>query len=277
MSERAAEQAVGAAVDLADIGNEFVKVARHGNIAVMTITNPGKKNAFGLKMREGMISAFRHLMYFDKETRAVVLTGADGAFCSGGDISEMKDMGLLRWRERLILTAGVPRAMLTGPKAVVAAVEGVAFGAGWSLAMASDYVVASGNARFCAAFARVGLIPDTALMWTLTQRIGRTRARQYMMLATEITAADALSQRIIDEVAEPGQALTRALAVAAQYAAMPPVSQALIKEAMAAGTDTFADALKAEVDYQSIAVATADHREAIKAFVEKRKPVFTGE
>jgi enoyl-CoA hydratase/carnithine racemase len=270
MSEQAGQQ-------LDDLGNELVKVERNGQIAVMTITNPGKKNAFSLKMREGMITAFRHLMYFDKDTRAIVLTGADGAFCSGGDISEMKDMGLLRWRERMILTGGVPRAMLAGPKAVVAAVEGVAFGAGWSLAMASDYVVAARNARFCAAFARVGLIPDTALMWSLTQRIGRTRARQYMMLANELSAPDALAQNIVDEVAEPGQALERALAMAGQYAAMPPVSQALIKEAMLAGTDSFAEAQKAEVDYQSIAVATHDHREAVRAFVEKRKPVFTGE
>jgi len=261
----------------AEIGNEYVMTEKRGRVAVLTITNPGKKNAFALRMRGGLISAFHHFMYFDKEVGAIVLTGADGAFCAGGDISEMVDFGIMGWRERMVYTAQVPREMLSGPKAIVCAVEGVAFGAGLSLAMASDYVVTARNARFCAAFARMGLVPDTALMWTLTQRVGRTRARQLMMLATEFSGEQALAERIVDEIVEPGQALERALAVGEQYAAMAPISHALIKDAMFAGTDTFANAMKVEVDYQTTAATSRDHREAVQAFREKRKPQFKGE
>src|SRR5205085_1118669 len=108
----------------------------------------------------------------------------------------------------------VIRDLLGGPKPAVAAVEGVAFGAGLSLAVACDYLVASGSARFCAAFLRVGLVPDTGIFWTLPKKIGMTHARAMLSLANEIDSAEALRIGLANQVVAPGAALTAAIAYA---------------------------------------------------------------
>ena len=258
------------------LGGEQIKITRSGNVAIVTMDVPARKNAFSLKMRHELISSIRQLMYFD-DCRALVLTGAGGVFSSGGDITEMRKRTHMEVRERIDLVSQLVRLILTGPKPVVAAVEGPAFGAGWSLTLASDYAVAATDAKFCAAFIRVGLVPDTGLFWSLIQRIGRTKAKQYMTLATEITGSQALAQGLVDEAVEPGAALARAIEVGEQYARMPPLTVGLIKEAVMNRTDSLADAIKAEIDFQAVAMGTSDHQEAIQAFREKRKPVFKGE
>ena len=169
------------------LGNEVVKISRSGNVAIVTMSLPERKNAFNLKMRHGLINSFRQLMYFD-DCRAIVLTGEGGAFCAGGDITEMRKRTTMEIRERIDLVSQLTRIMLTGPKPIISAVEGPAFGAGWSMALASDYIVAAKDSKFCAAFIRVGLVPDTGIFWSLLQRVSRgataMSAREMLEIAT---------------------------------------------------------------------------------------------
>ena len=268
MSEKSMSQAVV---------EQLIEVTREGPVAVVTLNNPARRNAMGRQMRQLLRDTMHRLMVDDPESKAIVLTGAGEHFCAGADISEMTKRTILQSREILAESCAVVREMLTGPKPVVAAVEGVAFGAGLSLAVATDYVVAASNARFCAAFLRVGLIPDTGILWTLPKRIGMARAREMLSLATEIDGHRAAAINLANEVVEPGAAREKAIEVALGLASMPPLGVALLKEALTNAATTMEGALRAEIDYQPILRRSKDHQAACKAFVEKTSPVFTGE
>ena len=255
----------------------LIEVSREGPVAIVTLNNPRRRNAMGRHMRQLLRDTMHHLMVDDAESRAIVLTGAGEHFCAGADISEMTKRTILQSREILAESCTVVRAMLAGPKPIVAAVEGVAFGAGLSLAVATDYVVAASNARFCAAFLRVGLIPDTGILWTLPKRIGMARAREMLSLATEIDGNRAAEINLANEVVEPGAARASAIEVALGLAALPPLGVALLKESLTNAATTMEGALRAEIDYQPILRRSKDHQAACKAFMEKTQPVFTGE
>jgi enoyl-CoA hydratase/carnithine racemase len=255
----------------------LIEVTREGPVAIVTLNNPRRRNAMGRQMRQMLRDTVHRLMVDDPESRAIVLTGAGEHFCAGADISEMTKRTILQSREILAESCVVVREMQAGPKPVVAAVEGVAFGAGLSLAVAADYVVAASSARFCAAFLRVGLIPDTGILWTLPKRIGMARAREMLSLATEIDGNKAAAIDLANEVVEPGAACARAIEIALGLAALPPLGVALLKEALTNAATTMEGALRAEIDYQPILRQSKDHQAACKAFMEKTTPVFTGE
>jgi len=260
-------------------GDPAVHVSRDTEtpgVAVVTIDFPSRRNAFSLAVRQKMYAALDQLMYHDPSCRAIVLTGAGAAFCAGGDISEMTERTVLESRERSRLTVGIFELMVTGPKPIVAAVEGPAMGAGLALAAASDIVVASREARFCAAFIRVGLLPDTGLYWSLPRRVGGGRARELIMTGREIGGEEALRIGLANQLAEPGAALAAAVVQARRYLAIPPLTQAHVRVTLAKGADSLDQALESEADLQPLMRRTQDHREAVTAFLEKRKPVFVG-
>ncbi len=145
-----------------------------------------------------------------------------------------------------------------------------------SLATACDFVVASQRSKFCAAFAKVGLAPDGGLYWTLSQRVGVGLAKKLIMLAPTLPAADAEKMGIVDETVADGEALSRAIAIAAEFAAVAPLSMAVVKAAYADGILTLEDAFRAERDHHPMLVRSADHLGAIDAFREKRLPEFSG-
>lgn len=259
-----------------DRPDDMVPLTRSGAVAVLTLTYPARRNAFCLQMRTQLRDRLEATMA-DPEVRALVVTGAQGHFCAGGDISEMAPRTLLQNRERWNLVTGLVRQIALGPKPVVAAVEGTAMGAGLSIAALCDHVVAARDAKFGAAFVKVGLLPDMGALWSLQHRVGRAKARAIFGLGRTFDGVEAGRIGLADEVAEPGEALTRATAVAEEYAALPPVASALIKSAMAQGVDGLEAAIRTEVDYQVVAMDSADHGEAVRAFMEKRVPRFTGE
>ncbi|TDN59254.1 enoyl-CoA hydratase-related protein [Paraburkholderia sp. BL10I2N1] len=264
------EQATGDAT-------QIVQVHQDEAIAIVTLNYPERRNAFSLKMRETLYDRLHHLMHHEEGCRAIVLTGASNTFCAGGDISEMKPRKVLEYRERNQLPLEIFRLMVSGPKAIVAAVEGFALGAGLSLAAACDMVVSSSTARYASAFVKVGLMPDTGLYWSLAQRIGGGRARELMLSAREFNGVEALEMGFANQVAEPGQALAAALEVARQYAALPAVATAHLKAALATGIRTLDDAIETEVNVQPILRRSREHQEAVSAFMEKRKPVFVAD
>ena len=262
---------------MSDHSDERIQVTRDGEVAIVTINNPQRRNAMGRQMRLALRDTIHRLMVADPESRAIVLTGAGGQFSAGADISEMTKRTVLQSREILAESCEVVRDMLGGPKPVVSAVEGVAFGAGLSLAVATDYLVAASSARFCAAFLRIGLIPDTGILWTLPKKIGPSRARELLSLTREIDAAEALRIGLANCVVEPGQALPAAIEYARALANQPPLGMALLKSALTFGADDMEAALRAEIDYQPLLRQSKDHLEAANAFIEKRAPVFTGQ
>jgi enoyl-CoA hydratase/carnithine racemase len=254
---------------------DMAALRREGAVAVITLNFPARRNAFCLQMRTQLRDRIAEAMA-DDSVRAVVLTGSEGHFCSGGDISEMEDRTLLENRERWNLVTTLIRQIAHGPKPMVAAVEGVAMGAGLSLASLCDYTVCARDARFGAAFIKVGLLPDMGALWSVQQRVGRAKAREILGLGRTFDGAEAARIGLANDAVEPGMALERALAVAQEYASLPPVAAALIKSAMALGIDSLDAAIRSEVEGQAVAMASADHAEAVAAFKAKRAPAFTG-
>jgi enoyl-CoA hydratase/carnithine racemase len=254
---------------------DMVPLRCDGAVAVLTLSFPARRNAYCLQMREQLRERLEAVMA-DAEVRAIVITGAAGHFCAGGDISEMKERTLLENRERWNLVTTLIGLIALGPKPVVAAVEGSAMGAGLSLAALSDYVVTARDAKFGAAFVKMGLLPDMGALWSVQQRVGPAKAREILGLARSFDGTEAGRIGLANEVVEPGQALARAMAAAQEYAALPPVATALLKSALAQGTDSLDAAIRSEVEFQAVAMGSGDHTEAVRAFSEKRSPKFEG-
>jgi len=254
---------------------DMVPLARDGAVAVLTLSFPARRNAYCLQMRTQLRERLEAAMA-DAEVRAIVLTGAGGHFCAGGDISEMEARTLLENRERWNLVAALIRLIALGPKPVVAAVEGAAMGAGLSIASLADHVVAALDAKFGAAFVKVGLMPDMGALWSLQHRVGRAKAREILGLARVFDGAEAGRIGLANDVVESGRVMTAALAVAQEYAQLPPVAVALLKSALAQGADSLDAAIRSEVEFQAVAMDTRDHAEAVRAFLDKRAPRFEG-
>ena len=254
---------------------EPVLLSREGEIAIVTLNEPERRNALSLAMREALFEALDHVMAGD--ARAVVVNGAGGNFCSGGDIKSFDPLApLVDVRDRIGRLHRVVRLLLTGRKPVVAAVDGYAFGAGVSLALACDHIVAAKDSRFCASFNRVALMADLGLLYTLPLRVGMGKARELLMLGEVIDATEALAIRLVDRLVEPGQVLAAAIERARLFAAAPPVALALTKAALARMPASLEAVLQMEVDGQSALFRTDDHAEGREAFLEKRQPRFKG-
>lgn len=256
--------------------DSIVQVEQSDGVAVVTLNYPQRRNAFSLKMRETLYEVLYQLMYEDGSCRAIVLTGANGVFCAGGDISEMKERTVMQYRERNLLPLNIFRLLVEGPKAVITAVEGFAMGAGVSLAAASDYVVCAPDTRYACAFVKVGLMPDTGLFWSLAQRVGAAKARELMLTADEFNGEQALRIGFANQLAPSGETRQAAIEIARQYALMPPLALAHLKAALANGIGSLDQAIETEVNLQPIMRRSQDHQEAAKAFMEKRPAVFVG-
>jgi 2-(1,2-epoxy-1,2-dihydrophenyl)acetyl-CoA isomerase len=249
-----------------------------GTTRIVRLSNPGRKNAFTPAMRRSVAQCLMDAAA-DSGVRAVVLTGEGGDFCAGGDISgdsgsAAQPMTIVQTRERMRDVHQLLSQIVFNPKPVVVAVEGDAFGAGLSMACAADIVVGARNARFGAAFSRVGLSPDLGLLYTLPQRIGLAKARRMMMLSERMTGEEAFAAGLVDELCEPGEALPHALTIAERFAEVGPIAVTLIKATLAEGLANANDVMHAEVNNISILVGTEDIREGMKAFRERRPPRF---
>lgn len=246
--------------------------ASDGATLILTLNYTQRRNALSMPLRAALAAALDRAEG-DPSIRAIVLTGAGGQFCAGGDISGMTVSDLAAGRERFRLTHQLVRRMVHNAKPIIAAVEGYAVGAGLSLALCCDTIVAADNARFGAGFGRIGLIADLALNHTLPQRIGMGRARQMLLYGEQIDAAAAERIGLIDQVVAPGTALAAARDRAQVLAESAPLPIALTKRLLAEGLDA---ALAQELDLQTALFLTDDHREGREAFLAKRKPVFRG-
>jgi 2-(1,2-epoxy-1,2-dihydrophenyl)acetyl-CoA isomerase len=254
--------------------SEPVLVERRDGVAIVILNAPEKRNALSSGMRVALRDRLIELG-LERDCRAIILTGAEGQFCAGGDISEMVPAGPLATHRLQILHDAV-RAIVRGAKPVIAAVEGAAAGAGFSLAMACDYVVAAKTARFVAAFVKLGLVADCGLQFSLTQRVGAAEAKRILLGAETVDAEHAAKIGLVDVLAVPGGAVESALALTKVFAELPPLAVAATKLAFSRGPASLEEALALETDLQARLAATRDHQEAKTAFLERRKPSFTG-
>ena len=243
-----------------------------GATVILTLDYPARRNALAMTMRAAMVDALTQIEA-DPAVRAIVLTGAGGTFSAGGDISGMDVTTMAEGRERFRTTHQMVRLLIKSSKPIIAAIEGYAVGAGLSVALCCDTLIASAEAQFAAGFGRVGLIADLGLPHTLPLRVGHGQARQILLYGERLGAVDAHRIGLIDHVVPPGTALDAALARARLFHAMAPLPIALTKQMLAAGLDA---ALEWERDTQAALFLTGDHAEGKAAFLKKREPRFTG-
>jgi enoyl-CoA hydratase/carnithine racemase len=171
-------------------------------IALITIDNPARRNVMDLAMRDVFHDRLAEALG-DAAVRVVITTGAGGNFCAGGDISGMTETAL-ECRQRLKRLHRIPRLIAYAEKPVVAATEGVVAGNGLSIAAASDVVVAASDARFICSFVKLGLVPDTAALWFLPQRMGLGRAKLAMMTGEPLSGTEAVAAGLADQETMPG-------------------------------------------------------------------------
>lgn len=253
---------------------ESIVTARDEGIVTLTLNDPERKNAIAPHLRDGLIAKLTELMA-DRDCRAIILTGAGDAFSAGGDLSTLgvRDAGATR--RRLAALHALVRLLAAGPKPVVASVNGDAFGAGMSLALASDYIVCSDKARFGAAFSRVGLMADSGMLWSLTQRIGIGEAKRIILASRIVDGATAVSMGLADRAVPAAALHDEAHAIALEFAKAPPLAVALTKTHMNRAL-SLDGVLAAELDGQTLLSLSDDFDEGRRAFLEKRRPNFTG-
>lgn len=254
---------------------ETILVEVADGVAIITLNRPDSLNALNVAMRRELLAAFKAAGR-DDAVRAVVLTGAGRGFCSGADLRG----GATERAFRRVLTDEYNPlivAIRELPKPVIAAVNGVAAGAGVSLALACDLVHASEDARFILAFIRIGLVPDSGSTRALVRTLGRHRAAELIFSGEPLGAPEARAAGLINEVV-PGDKLSATVqAAAAKLAAAPTRAIGLAKRAINHAEDALlAESLAMEASLQELAGRTEDHAEGATAFAEKREPRFVG-
>jgi enoyl-CoA hydratase/carnithine racemase len=251
-----------------------VKAERDGAVAILTISFPERRNALAAPVRVALQEHLQAAMA-DRDVRAVVLTGDGEHFCSGGDVSSFnEDVSPPEMRARMQRLHALTRLIIRGETPVIAAVEGFAAGAGLCVAAACDIVVAARTARFMSTFNKVGMFADFGGVWSLPARMGLGRAKLLMMSGRPLDAEAAERQGLVDLVAEPGQALKEALALAHDIAKTAPLSNGYIKAVLAQGPRSLEEVMAAEADAQGVLAGTEDFAEGVRAFLEKRTPKF---
>jgi 2-(1,2-epoxy-1,2-dihydrophenyl)acetyl-CoA isomerase len=250
-----------------------------GAVATITLNRPNARNALTAQMKVALLGALTKAAG-DPAVRAVILTGAGGAFCAGQDLKEHGD--ILASGAELVDTVRdhynpIITTIMTMPKPVVAAVAGSAAGAGASLAFACDFRVAAQGASFLMAFARVGLAADSGASWTLQRLAGAARAAELLMLAEPVGADRALSLGLVNSVVADGELMTAAAKLAGRLAGGPTLAYGGIKAQLAyASTHDLAESLEYEAQVQGRLGQTADHQAATSAFLNKQQPAFEG-
>ena len=255
-----------------------LEVAVAHGVATLTMNRPDARNALSNELKDAFAQAIPQLAA-DDNVRALVLTGAGGAFCAGGDLRGMlavrDQMDVAGWRQRMLDVQPWLRQLLTLDKPVVAAVDGVAYGAGFSLALVADFVLASPRARFCMSFMKVGLVPDFAAMYTLPRVVGVQRAKELMLSAREVAAEEAVRLGLMLEVVPADSLMARAQALARSFIGASALATSLIKrevgQSLASDLGTL---LAQEANDQAMCFQTPYQAEAVQRFLDKQPAMF---
>ncbi|MEO9188964.1 MAG: enoyl-CoA hydratase [Acetobacteraceae bacterium] len=248
-------------------------------VAILTLNRPDRLNALSQDMLGGLRESLGRLAENDA-VGAIVITGAGRGFCAGGDVKDMATRTHQTFEERVTRLSRMhelPRLMRRHPKVIIAMVNGVAVGAGLGLAMACDLRVAARSARFGTAFVGIAYSGDFGGTWLLTQLVGPARAREMYLLGDVIDAERAAAIGLVNRVEEDAALREATMALARRFAAGPLLAYGYMKRNLnAAETETLDAVCDLEAVHQARTGLSEDHREAVMAFAEKRRPVFKG-
>lgn len=257
---------------------QALELSIEAGLATVRLNRPDARNALNAQLK-GELEELIRSFAVDDDVRAVLLTGNGPAFSAGGDIKEMDpdrspDAARLRMR-KILRQVYLPLAQLEKP--VVAAINGHAHGAGMSLALATDIIVASEEAVMSLAFTNVAVVPDSGALYFLSRQIGRSHAKELLFTARRLTAREALEVGLVNRVVPHADLERVSRELALSLASGPTVALGLAKRMLdQAPTMSFEDMVELEAYAQAIAMSTDDHREAVTAFREKRSPNFRG-
>ena len=252
----------------------FVK---DGGIATITLNRPDARNALNLTIREEILHALYDVIS-DESVKALIITGKGKAFCGGGDVKTMGEgITAIGGRERLRNLHRVVKAVFSMEKPVIMAINGPAMGVGFSLALLGDIIIASEKAKFGCSFVKVALVPDCGLMYLLPRYIGLVRAKELFFTGKTINAEEAAEMGLVNRVVPAEELGSSVREMAIELTEGPTKCIGMIKTFTHRGLWTDFDSfLEYDAMAQSISFQTNDHREAFRAFVEKRPAKFTG-
>lgn len=253
--------------------------SRDGRIVTLTLNRPDRLNALSKEMSDLLYEAILRTDK-DPDVGCIIITGSGRGFCAGGDVKNMAERKNPDRAERLAhlkQSHKVPLAMRSSSKVIITAINGPATGAGLGIATVGDIRIAGRSARFGAAFANVGLAGDWGVSWLLTRTVGPSLARQLLLSAELIDANRAFEIGLVNHLVDDTALMDEAKRIATRYAEGPGMSFKLIKQNLLhAEGATFADSLDIEAENQATAMMTEDHKEAVAAFLGKRKGNFKG-
>ena len=261
---------------------DVLKKEMRDGLLILTMNRPDRRNALSADLTHALRDAAAAAAE-DPSVRAILLTGAGGHFCVGGDVKAMnegkgQDAPLGERIHQLRDRMSVSRYLHEMPKPTIAAIEGSAAGAGLSLALACDFRVCANDAKLTTAFAKVGLSGDFGGTYFLSQILGSAKARELYLLSPVISGSQAQDIGLVTRSVEASRVMDEALALASQLASGPTITLGRIKQnlALAEGGASLAQCFDNEARNHILSSLTSDHREAAAAFVEKRKPSFSG-
>lgn len=262
------------------MNDQSIRCEESDGVLTITLDRPDKLNALTDAMLQELQHAFSTAAA-DKGTRCVLLTGAGKGFCPGQDLANAQEMaqgGRPRYGDHIRRNYNpLILAMCRLPKPIVAAVNGVAAGAGMSLAMACDVRIASEKASFLQAFINIGLVPDSGSSWFLPRLVGRQRALDLMLSGRKLSAGEALEWGLVNRVVPAERLMEEAAMIAARYAAAPTCAIGHIKRNLDfSAFHSLEETLELEAKAQDECGKSADHQEGMRAFMEKRTPSYQG-
>ena len=253
----------------------LITETRADGVAIVRLNRPQVRNALTMELRQALADAFT-VLGDDEAMRAIVLTGTDDAFAAGADLNEFVDADPVEMLKRR--SERYWNAVAATPQPIIAAIEGPALGGGLELAMACDILIAGRGARLGQPEVRVGIMCGAGGTQRLTRAVGKYQAMRLCLTGTPVSADEALAMGLLSDVVADGQALERALVLAGDIAALPPLAVQQTKEAILHGADASLEAaLTLERKAMQVLFASADKDEGMRAFLEKREPTFKGE
>lgn len=249
---------------------------KNGKIAIITLNRPESLNSMSKELVEGVLECLDAAKN-DSEVRAIILTGSGRAFSAGGDLKSLDALHTTEERRQFIVKVGsMVREIKAIDKPVIAMVNGVAAGAGFNLAISCDLIYAAQGTKFIQSFANVGLSPDCGGFYYLPKAVGLAKAKELMFMAKPLSADEAKNLGLINDVFIPAEFEAKVLDVANNLAEAAPLALAMTKQALNNYSSSLEETLTFEAFASSSLLGTNDFSEGVAAFLEKRKPKFSG-